>query len=106
MNQDRAGTLDRLEVVIGWILRVGVAASSACLAAGLALVLVNVGDDVSARLLAVGIVVMLATPVARVAASMVEYAAGRDWAFATFTAVVLLELMLGVAVAVYTGRSL
>jgi uncharacterized membrane protein len=84
----------RLERTIGVVLRVGVVASSVCFGVGLALALA--GRPAAAdTLLQVGIVVLLATPVARVVVSVVEYAQERDWTFTVLTLIVLVELAVG-----------
>ena len=94
----------RLERLIGVVLRVGVTTSSVCLAAGLALELLS-GSAVSAGLLQVGIVVLLATPAARVVVSLVQYANERDWAFTALTGIVLVELMASAVAALVFNRS-
>ena len=100
------GTSPRMERVVGVVLRWGVIASSACLAAGLLLTLAAAGGPVAAFLLNAGIVVLLATPVARVIVSTVEYIAVRDWAFAALTTIVLLELIASAAAALVFNRKL
>jgi uncharacterized membrane protein len=95
----------RLERVIGVVLRVGVTASSACMAAGLVLELAGgSASAASAVLLQVGIVVLLATPVARVVVSIVQYVNERDWAFVTLTGIVLVELMASAVAALIFNR--
>ena len=84
----------RLERAIGVVLRVGVVASSICFGAGLALTFAGMRAAAD-LLLQVGIVVLLGTPVARVAVSVVEYAQERDWTFTVLTLVVLVELAAG-----------
>jgi uncharacterized membrane protein len=88
----------RLERVVGRVLRGGVIASTACLSVGLLLSLFGVGSS-AAFLLNAGIVILLATPVSRVVVSTVEYIVERDWAFATLTIAVLLELVAGAGAA-------
>jgi uncharacterized membrane protein len=85
-----------LELLIGRVLRVGVLTSTACLAIGLGLALVL--PQSSTWLLNVGILLLIATPAARVLLSIVEYAIARDRTFLILTSIVLLEL-LGAAVA-------
>ncbi len=80
----------RLEQIIGIVLRLGVAASTICLALGL--LLSFAGVPVAALLLQIGIIVLLATPVARVCVSIAEYVAERDWTFTLLTLIVLAEL--------------
>jgi uncharacterized membrane protein len=91
----------RLERVIGLVLRIGVAASSICLALGL--LLSFAGVPAAAWLLQVGIIVLLATPVARVCVSIAEYVAERDWTFTLLTMIVLAELAGGL-IAAMSGR--
>jgi uncharacterized membrane protein len=96
----------KLERQIGYVLRAGVIASSACLAVGLLLWLATGGGPVSSFLLNAGIVILLATPLARVIVSTIEYVHERDWAFATLTFVVLLELVASAVAALVFNRKL
>jgi uncharacterized membrane protein len=98
------GTSPRMERVVGIVLRAGVFASSACLAVGLLLSLATGGGPVAAFLLNTGIVVLLATPVARVIVSTVEYIVERDWPFAVLTTIVLLELVASAVAALVFNR--
>jgi uncharacterized membrane protein len=95
----------RLERIIGIVLRSGVTASSACLTVGLLLSLAGVGSAASI-LLHTGIIVLLATPVSRVIISTIEYIIERDWAFATLTFIVLLELVASAVAALVFNRRL
>jgi uncharacterized membrane protein len=96
----------QLERIVGTVLRVGVTASSVCLAVGLALSFVDATGPVAGLLLQVGVLVLLATPIARVAASIVGYVAERDWLFVTLTTIVLVELMASVVAALLFNRRL
>jgi uncharacterized membrane protein len=87
----------QLEILIGRVLRIGVFASTACLAAGLVLALAQ--PSASPWLLNVGIVLLIATPAARVVLSIVEYAIARDRLFVALTSIVLLELIAGAVAA-------
>lgn len=93
-----------LERIIGTVLRAGVMASSVCLAAGLVLSLATGGGALAGFLLNAGIIVLLATPVARVIVSTVQYVNERDWAFATLTFIVLLELAASAIAALVFNR--
>jgi len=105
-TQPSTGTSFKMERVVGIVLRSGVIASTACLAAGLVLALV-VGDGaVAAFLLNTGILVLLATPVARVIVSTMEYVNERDWRFAALTGIVLLELIASAVAALVFNRKL
>ncbi len=99
MSMDRADDVS-LEERLGAILRVGVYASSICLAAGLLLSLaVPSIATLAGWLMTAGLVMLMATPVARVAVSVVVYGLQRDWTFFTLTALVLLELTAGIIAA-------
>jgi uncharacterized membrane protein len=105
MNGDQG--IDRgMEQLIGTVLRAGVTASSVCLAVGLALSLIGATGALASVLLQIGIVVLLATPVARVVVSIFEYAQQRDWKFTVLTAIVLLELLASAVAALMFNRKL
>ena len=92
-------SVEHLERIMGRVLGVGVAASTVCLTAGLLMTFAFGNTRVAGALLSVGIVVLLATPVARVAVSSVGYARRRDWLFVTLTLIVLGELLASVIAA-------
>lgn len=87
----------QLEILIGRVLRLGVTVSSACLGIGLLLALAQ--PHTSPWLLNVGILLLIATPAARVVLSIVEYAIARDRLFVVLTSIVLLELIAGAVAA-------
>lgn len=89
----------RLERVLGLVLRTGALASTALLAAGLALALVSPPSTLGRTLMSAGLVILIATPVARVVASVIGYAAERDWVFLALTGTVLGILLGSLAVA-------
>jgi uncharacterized membrane protein len=90
------------ERMVGRVLWSGVAASSVLLAAGLLLSLADRGNRLAGLMLATAIVILLATPAARVVLSVIEYTRERDWPFVALTATVLLTLAGSVAVAFWT----
>lgn len=96
----------RLEAIIRRVLQVGVATSSLLLATGLSLAFAWPGSNVSGTLLMSGLLILMATPVTRVAASVVEYVIERDWLFVALTSVVLLEICVGVVAALVFQRRL
>jgi uncharacterized membrane protein len=96
----------KLERLIGMVLRGGVIVSTACLAAGLLLSLATADGGVASILLNAGIIVLLATPLARVVVSTVEYVSERDWRFATLTFIVLLELVASAVAALVFNRKI
>jgi uncharacterized membrane protein len=93
----------KLERLIGIVLRAGVVISSTCLTVGLILYLAT-GGPLAAFLLNAGIVVLLATPLARVVVSTVQYVSQRDWPFAALTFIVLLELIASAVAALVFNR--
>ena len=93
-----------LEILIGRVLRIGVTASSVCLAAGLAASLLSAGA--AGWLLTAGLVILILTPAAHVVLSIVEYAAARDWRFVLLTTIVLLELVSGAVAAIFFDKRL
>ena len=84
---------DGMEATIGRVLRLGVTASSICLALGLALTLAGASGSAAHLLLTIGLVTLMATPVGRVVISVVEFSIERDWFIVVMTSIVLLELM-------------
>ena len=98
--------MSRLEHLIGGVLRAGVTASAICLGAGLVLSFIGGSGAIASVLLHTGIVVLLATPVARVLVSMVEYAQQRDWTFTLLTAIVFIELLAGAVAALIFNKRL
>lgn len=91
--------LERLEVTLGRILLAGVLVASACLAVGLIMWMAGGYPIAANRVLAAGLIVLMATPILRVVVSLVEYLRMRDWLFAATTIVVLAVLMSAVGVA-------
>ena len=92
--------MNRLEQRIGEVLRVGTFLSSLLFAVGLVMTLVGYRTELSQILLATALVVLIATPPARVVVSVIEYVRERDWFFVALTVVVLLALA-GSVVAAY-----
>ena len=99
MNRDRSA-MQRLETTIGEVLRFGTITSSTMFAIGLVMTVVGYQPAVARLLLATGLVILLATPPARVVVSVIEYVRERDWTFVLLTGVVLLALA-GSVVAAY-----
>ena len=93
-----------LEVLIGRVLRIGVMTSTACLAVGVGLALVQ--PQSSPMLLNIGILLLIATPAARVVLSIVEYAIAKDRTFLILTSIVLLELIGGAVAALVFHKKL
>ena len=96
----------RLERIIRRILQIGVTASSFFLAVGLAWSFASPGRAAGGLLMTIGLMILMATPVTRVAASVVEYTVERDWLFVALTSLVLLEIIGGVIAALVFHRRL
>ncbi len=92
---------ERLERWLGRILGVGAVTSTALLALGLLLQLSGGPARVADALTHLGLIILIATPVARVVASVVDFTIERDWAFATLTALVLVILLGSLLVALH-----
>jgi uncharacterized membrane protein len=91
------GRLERwLSRVLGW----GSAISASLLALGLLLELMAVRKGPAAALDSAGLMILMATPMVRVAASVGEYLLARDWLFAALTGTVLVTLLASLMVAV------
>ena len=73
-----------LEDRLLWIVKAGIAVSGAALAAGLLLH--------SPLLLAIGLIVLMATPATRVVLATAERIRRRDWQFVAITLLVIVEL--------------
>ena len=99
MNRERSAT-ERLEAMIGEVLRFGTITSSTMFAIGLVMSVVRYQPAVAQLLLGAGLVILLATPPARVVVSVIEYIRERDWGFVVLTLIVLLALA-GSVVAAY-----
>ena len=98
MSAERS-SLDRLETHLGRLLVTGVLTSAAFLATGLGWWLFDPQNPAALWLLNAGLMVLMATPMLRVAVSFAEYINMRQWFFAAVTVVVLVELSVTVLVA-------
>ena len=94
-------TSDEIEERLGRLLAVGTTFSTGLLAVSLALWLLAGERPFVDRIVNAGIVVLIATPVARVATSTAIYLMQRDWHMVLMTSLVLLSLALSVLVATH-----
>ena len=92
MTGRREATGGALERTIGRVLRAGTTTSTICLVLGLAMSLLGYDNALARSLLTAGVLILMATPAARVAVSVVDYVGQRDWVFAALTSIVLLTL--------------
>jgi len=91
----------RLEVLIGEVLRFGTIASTLLFAIGLLMALAGYQAGLGEVLLQAALIILLATPAARVVVSIIEYVRERDWLFVVLTLVVLAALGGSVVAAYY-----
>jgi len=99
MNRERSG-IERLETTIGEVLRFGTITSSTMFAVGLVITVMGYQPMVAQLLLGTGLMILLATPPARVVVSVIEYIREGDWTFVVLTLIVLMALA-GSVVAAY-----
>jgi len=99
MNRERSG-IERLETTIGEVLRFGTITSSTMFAVGLVITVLGYQPMVAQLLLGTGLMILLATPPARVVVSVIEYIREGDWTFVVLTLIVLMALA-GSVVAAY-----
>ena len=92
----------RFERTLVQLMLVGVWVSSAALTMGLALRLFRDQSNWGTRLLNVGLLVLMATPVLRVVLSIVEAIGQRDWFWLWTTVAVAVVLTGTVAYSLYT----
>lgn len=88
--------LTQLEQHVGRLFTLGVSISAVALASGLALFLFAPDTPATGRFLNAGLLILMATPMMRVALSVVEYIRMGDWFFASTTLAVLAELAVTV----------
>jgi uncharacterized membrane protein len=93
-------SIDRLMVSVGRVLDWGNRISTALLVAGLLLLAV---DPVGVAIIRVGLMILLATPVARVIAATVGFLRAREWSSAVMSGAVLLVLVGSVIAALRSG---
>ena len=91
--------MNRLERAIGAVLRFGSVASTLLFAIGLLMTVAGYRPGLARILLEAGLIILIATPAARVIVSVIEYIRERDWTFVALTLIVLLALAGSVAAA-------
>jgi len=91
--------LDRLELTLGRLLHAGIMTAAICLAVGLAVWLATGAGRFGGATLTLGLIILMATPIMRVAVSLVAYVRMRDWFFVSTTVVVFILLAVTVTLA-------
>ena len=77
-----------------WLVKGAVLASGAALGSGLGLHLARADQPAARSLLAIGLILLMCIPAARVVIATAERVRRRDWYFVVATLVVLVELCL------------
>jgi uncharacterized membrane protein len=98
----QADRFDRLEARLGRLLFAGTAACAILLAVGVALWMLGWRGPATGAFLHAGLIVLLATPVARVVVSCCGYLRQREWFLVAMTLAVLAVLLTAVVLAVRT----
>lgn len=93
-----------LERLLSTLMLRGVQVSAACLIAGLSLWLFDARPASATWLLHAGLIALMATPMLRVAVSVVEAVRLRDWFFIATTAIVAVLLTISVTYAFLARR--
>jgi predicted membrane protein len=83
-----------LEQTLGRLLTFGTRVTTGVLALGLAATFAFPASRFTHALLTVGLLVLLLTPVSRVAVSVVGFLRARDWWFVLYTSIVLVLLLV------------
>ena len=93
--------LQHLEVTLGRLLQAGITMAALFLAGGLILWMVRGPSGFANVTLALGLIVLMSTPILRVVVSLVAYIRMRDWFFVMTTVMVfvLLAVTVGLALA-------
>ena len=94
MSTADGDVLGRLELQLGRLLFAGVTSAAICLAVGLVLAVTGAYPAAANGILTTGLVILMITPIGRVAASLVVYARLRDWFFVATTILVFVVLLL------------
>lgn len=100
-SEDRLFTL---ELTLGRLLQAGVTVSAGCLAAGLIGWMTAGQSRFTDVALPLGLIVLMATPILRVAVSLVVYIRMRDWFFVATTVMVFVLLSVTVGLALAKAR--
>lgn len=95
-NDPEGGTAENpIEMVLARLLRLGSLVAAALLALGIAMMLLG-QTELAPKLITAGLLVLLGTPILRVAAASVIFVKERDWHFALFSLVVLCAMAAGI----------
>lgn len=81
--------------IIGWTIRIGLGVSACMLFAGSALSYYG-ARSIGVEITYAGVMILIATPVTRVAMSIALFARSKNWLYVAITAVVFINLMIAI----------
>ena len=84
-----------IELTLARLLRIGSMLAAVLIAGGIAAMLLG-SDTIASRLITAGLIVLLATPIMRVATAGLIFVREKDWRFACFCLVVICALAAGI----------
>jgi len=90
--------VERVELAVARLLRLGTAVSAALIAAGLAVILLQLPLGIGPHLVTAGIIALVCTPLLRVAAAMVIYLRLGDVVYGLISLAVLFFVFLGMLI--------
>lgn len=97
MESKHAGA-ESIEIILAKLLRIGSVIAAALMGAGLLLSVLGVAGALGTELVTIGLIVLVSTPVMRVAVAMAVFVRDKDYLFALFCLVVIGALGLGVLI--------
>jgi uncharacterized membrane protein len=95
-----SASADRIEAILGRVLGAGSALSTALLAIGLLLTIAVPAAPATAFTLRTGLLILMATPMARVLVATIAYSRAREWSSTLMAGTVLLVLLGSVVIAI------
>lgn len=95
-EQDQEEQLVRVELAVSKLLRVGTAAATLLMAAGLAVMLLQLPFTIGPTLITAGLIALVCTPLLRVAAALVIYLRVGDLTYTIISLTVLAVVFVGI----------
>lgn len=90
--------VESIELILARLLRVGAILAALLIGAGLVALVLGAAPALAPTLITYGLLVLVATPVMRVAVAMIVFLWERDMLFALFCLVVLVALAIGIVI--------
>lgn len=93
-----AEKVETVEIAVAQLLRIGVVIASVLITLGLGGMLVGISPSSATRLITIGLIVLVLTPIMRVVAAVVVYLREGDYVYAFISLFVLLMLATGLLI--------